>query len=133
MELKYRKRSKGQVNIVPLVDVLTVLIFFFLVTMQFRENSKRIMNITAPKMQTAGKNAVDQEVLVGISEKGELFLNDAPISIEELNHVLMTAGEVNPDQNVVILADENAPLKHVTDVMDLSRKAKLDKIKLQAR
>ena len=49
-----RRQRKLYVNIVPLVDVLTVLLFFFIVTMQFKEI--KVLNITMPEIKTAGIN-----------------------------------------------------------------------------
>jgi biopolymer transport protein ExbD len=46
---------------------------------------------------------------------------------------LKIAGELTPELPVLLLADEEAPLKHVTEVMDLCRKHQLNKIRLQAR
>ena len=49
--LASRPKRKAEVNIVPLVDVLTVLIFFFLLTMQFKEIYA--VDITPPKMESS--------------------------------------------------------------------------------
>ncbi len=55
-----RRRRKAEINIVPLVDVLVVLIFFFLVSMQFRNLT--LLNLTLPKIETAGKEQPTQSL-----------------------------------------------------------------------
>ena len=66
--IKCRLR-KPYVNIVPLVDVLTVLLFFFIVTMQFKQF--KVLNITMPEIRTAGINQLDEQIVIAIDEIGE--------------------------------------------------------------
>jgi biopolymer transport protein ExbD len=131
MSLIHRRRQRPTINIVPLVDVLTVLLFFFLVTMQFRQVTA--LNITAPEIETAGKNKIDEQVVLAVDAEGAFFLNDQRLEAEALDAALRVAGEVTPDIPVLLMADEEAPLKHVTEVMDLCRKNRLNKIRLQSR
>lgn len=131
--MKRRRRpSSFVVNIVPLVDVLTVLIFFFLLTMQFKQQ-ERTMNLELPKIETAGKNALEQVVVVAIDPEGKLFLNNHPVTLEELRSGLKIAGDLDSKKPVVIMADEKVPLRYVTEVMDVCRQSKLNNIRLQSR
>ncbi|MEM1222689.1 MAG: biopolymer transporter ExbD [Verrucomicrobiota bacterium] len=131
MSLIKRKRRQPSINIVPLVDVLTVLLFFFLVTMQFKQVSA--LNITAPKIETAGKNEIKENIVIALSPEGEIFYNNNPVAEEELAAAVKLAGELTPDIPVLLIADEDVPLKHVTTVMDICRSNKLNKIRLQSR
>jgi biopolymer transport protein ExbD len=131
MSLLQRRRQRPAINIVPLVDVLTVLLFFFLVTMQFRQVTA--LNITAPEIETAGKNRIDEQVVLAVDAEGAFFLNDQRLEAEALEAALQVAGEVTPEIPVLLMADEDAPLKYVTEVMDLCRKNRLNKIRLQSR
>ncbi|NCG08941.1 MAG: biopolymer transporter ExbD [Verrucomicrobia bacterium] len=131
MSLLHRRRQRPAINIVPLVDVLTVLLFFFLVTMQFRQVTA--LNITAPEIETAGNNRIDEQVVLAVDAEGAFFLNDQRLEAEALEAALRLAGEVTPEIPVLLMADEDAPLKYVTEVMDLCRKNRLNKIRLQSR
>ncbi len=131
MSLVQRRRARPTINIVPLVDVLTVLLFFFLVTMQFKQVSA--LNITVPKIETAGRNEIVEQIVIAVSPAGDLFLNDQPVREDVLGDALKVAGEITPDKPVLLIADEEAPLKHVTRVMDLCRGNRLNKIRLQSR
>ncbi|MGJ8649716.1 MAG: ExbD/TolR family protein [Opitutaceae bacterium] len=131
MSLVNRRRRQPTINIVPLVDVLTVLLFFFLVTMQFKQVST--LNITVPKIETAGKNDIKEQIVIAISPEGEVFLNDRSVAINELKAAMQIAGRTTPDMPVLLIADEDVPLKHVTEVMDVCRGNQLNKIRLQSR
>ena len=76
-----RRRRKADINIVPLIDVLTVLIFFFLVSMQFRE--QLTLNLTLPQVETAGRNEFSSPIVIGIDRDGVIFFNGTPASIKD--------------------------------------------------
>ena len=131
MSLINRRRRSPSINIVPLVDVLTVLLFFFLVTMQFKQVSA--LNITAPEIKTAGKNQIDEQIVIAVSPEGTFFLNDREVNATQLENAMKLAGQNTPDLPVLLIADEESPLKHVTTVMDICRSNRLNKIRLQSR
>ena len=130
-DLICRRRRRPTINIVPLVDVLTVLLFFFLVTMQFKQVST--LNITVPKIETAGENEIEEQIVIAVSPEGEFYLNDQPVENEVLVAAMKLAGELTPNMPVLLIADEEVPLKFVTEVMDVCRTYQLNKIRLQSR
>ncbi|WP_309399478.1 ExbD/TolR family protein [Cerasicoccus maritimus] len=128
---RLRPRRKAEINIVPLIDVLIVLIFFFLMTMQFR--NLNVLNITPPKMETAGKAGEVDQLVVGITPEGEYFLNNEKITEDEIKVAFAEAAQQEQKPNILVQADEDVPLKYVTFVMDESNKVELGKVRLQAR
>ncbi|MFU8848730.1 MAG: ExbD/TolR family protein [Opitutales bacterium] len=131
MSLVLRRRRSPTINIVPLVDVLTVLLFFFLVTMQFKQVSA--LNITVPKIETAGENKITEQIVIAVSPEGELYLNERPVDKAQLESAMKLAGELTPEMPVLLIADEEVALKRVTEVMDICRANQLNKIRLQSR
>lgn len=130
--LYQRRRRKPDINIVPLIDVLTTLIFFFLITMQFR--ATQVLNIVAPKIETAGQNKMVEQLEIGVgTEEGEYYFNGAKVSEEQLAAAIAAAARVNRSTPVLLIADEKSYLKSVTFVMDNCRKQGLDTIRLQSR
>ena len=126
-----RRQRKIYVNIVPLVDVLTVLLFFFIVTMQFKQF--KVLNITMPEIKTAGINQIDEQILIAIDESGGLFYNGVSVSNKQLNEALIATSKMNADLSILIMADEATELKVITEVMDLCRTNQFNKIRLQSR
>jgi biopolymer transport protein ExbD len=127
-----RRRRKPDINIVPLVDVLVVLIFFFLLSMQFK--GQKTLDITPPKMETAGPSSPNVRLVVGIDKTGQYFLNSNPVTEAQLETELAKAAKDHGnDTTVLLLADQDTPLKKVTFVLDQSRKLNLDKVRLQTR
>ena len=126
-----RRRRKAEINIVPLVDVLVVLIFFFLVSMQFRNLT--LLNLTLPKIETAGKEQPTDNLQIGVDVDGNYYLNGTPVSEEDLLEQVNQLAEISQDTPVLIMADENSLLHKVTFIMDTCRKAGLEKVRLQSR
>ncbi len=125
------KRRRPEINIVPLIDVLTILIFFFLMTMQFRE--LQALNLTLPEIETAGAGSVEDSLVIGIDAEGRFFVDYNRIEREELVGLLEELKPIARDLTVLLMADENTPLKEVTFVMDRVRGSGIDHIRLQSR
>jgi biopolymer transport protein ExbD len=124
-------RRKPKIDVVPLIDVLMVLIIFFLVTMQFQE--LRALNVKLPKIESAGSNLVRNELIISIKEKGETFVNGNKTDRNDLEKLIKTSSSLKKKPMVLVVADENVPLKFVTEVVDLCRLNKLEDFRLQAR
>lgn len=129
--LRQRRRRRPEMNLVPLIDVLVMLIFFAFVTMQFK--SAATLNITLPKVETAGKNEFKGTVTIAINKESVISFNGKPVSDDELVALLHQVKSVDKDIPVLIKADETTPLKRLAFVMDACRKTGLNKFSLQSR
>ena len=132
MSSLYKKRRKRpELNLVPLIDVLVMMIFFAFVTMQFK--SAATLNITLPKVETAGKNEFKGTVTIGIDKDGSVSFNGKTVTDEQLLALLEQVKNVDRDIPVLIKADETTQLKKLAFVMDACRKTGLNKFSLQSR
>ena len=126
-----RKRKEPHIDIVPLVDVLMVLIIFFLVTMQFQ--NLRALNVKLPEIESAGSNLMSNELVITIKREGEFFLNGSSIEKDSLSKVFASVSQVSESVKALIVADEEVPLKHVTQIVDLCRLNGINDFRLQSR
>lgn len=131
MSLYQKRRKRPEMNLVPLIDVLVILIFFAFVAMQFK--SSATLNITLPKVETAGKNEFKGTVTIGIDKEGVVSFNGKTVTDEQLLELLQQVKQVDRDIPVLIRADEATQLKKLTFVMDACRKTGLNKFSLQSR
>ncbi|HEY9247561.1 MAG TPA: biopolymer transporter ExbD [Rariglobus sp.] len=129
--LYQRRRKRPELNLVPLIDVLVMLVFFAFVTMQFR--SSATLNITLPKVETAGKNEFKGLVTIGITSAGGLSFNGKAATEAQLGDLLAQVRDLDKNTPVLIRADESTPLKTLTFVMDACRKTGLNRFSLQSR
>ena len=126
-----RKRRRPQIDVVPLIDVLMVLIIFFLVTMQFQD--LRAINVKLPKIDSAGSNMLENELIVSIDEEGLFYLNGQPVTEEKIVKIFETTSQLSAKPTILVVADEDVPLKFVTRIVDLCRQNNLSDFRLQAR
>ena len=126
------KRTRTpRIDVVPLVDVLMVLIIFFLVTMQFQD--LRALNVKLPQIDTAGSNLIKGQLVITVSKDGNFGLNGNESHKDEISTVMIEVAKTAPDVQVLIAADEDSPLKFITEVVDLCRESGLDNFRLQSR
>jgi len=129
--LYQKRRKRPELNLVPLIDVLVMLVFFAFVTMQFKQATT--MNLTLPKVETAGKSELKESLTISISKDGGVDVNGHQASMDKLDEIVKEIGRVSKDITVVIRSDENTPLRYVTQAMDTCRKQGLNRIRLQSR
>ncbi len=111
--------------------MLVVLVFFFLVTMQFRD--MRILQLTLPEMETAGESARSEFIELAVTKEGVYYYNSDEVDQDELIRRLVLAAQVNNQVPVLITADEASLLKDTTTLMDACRKQGLENIRLQTK
>ena len=129
--LNRRVRKRPELPLVPLIDVLVMLVLFAYVTMQARSGAT--LNITLPKVETAGKNEFRGTVTIAIDKNGDVSFNGKTVNDEQLMGLLREVRNVDKDIPVLIKADETTQLKKLAFVMDACRKTGLNKFSLQAR
>ncbi len=129
--LQHKRRKRPEMNLVALIDVLVMLIFFAFVTMQFK--SAATLNITLPKVETAGKNEFRGNVTIGIDKEGALTFNGKVVTDQELLALLQQVKDVDKDIPVLIRMDEKGTLDRLTFVWDACRRVGLTKHSLQSR
>ena len=119
----WRKRGDLQLELTPLIDVIFLLLIFFLITTTFVSQSRQetaiIISLPKGKMGVSIKE-VDKVTLV-INESGEIFVNDetTPVTEDELRGRLESLHEESPDALIEIKADEKAYHGDVTRVLDI--------------
>jgi biopolymer transport protein ExbD len=90
----------------PLVDVMFILIIFFLVTTSFHQQQTD-MAINLPDTDLSLSSAV-QVLVINIRDDGTYFVSDKRLDLEGLHQELIAAVRINPDQKVLVRADRNA-------------------------
>src|ERR1700712_2678852 len=94
-----KRRKRPELNLVPLIDVLVMLIFFAFVTMQFKQATT--MNLTLPKVETAGKSELKQSITISLAKDGAVDLEGQHATMETLEALIRKLG-LPKDTPVVI-------------------------------
>jgi biopolymer transport protein ExbD len=108
-----RKTRTSFINIAPLVDVVFLLLLFFVLTHHFAQNE--LMEMVLPKAATGAADTLDA-VTVYIGQEGGISIEEEPVSLEEMTRRMADPdGEAPP---VRIAAHAKAPVDALVGVMD---------------
>lgn len=126
--MKFRSRAKPEVfgfQIAPMVDILLVLLVFFIVTWNFAisENELDVQIPSASKSKEAQPYV--GQVVVNVRADGSLVFNRKTISAEQLQEKLEQLSKLYPDQAVILRGDQRVDYKHIVDVLDICRTANI--------
>ncbi|MGF1451678.1 MAG: ExbD/TolR family protein [Opitutales bacterium] len=121
MQLPRRRRS-AQINIVPLIDVLVVLLFFILMTMQFRV--QRLLEIEVPEVESAGQQERAQPLVIEVDAEGQVAVAGALVAADQLRERLRELAATEPS-SILIHADKRASVESLAGVVDAIRLAGL--------
>jgi len=118
------RRFMAEINIIPLVDIILVLLIIFMVTAPMLH---RGLDISLP---TSGTNNIKptERLVLTIGKNQKLFLQDDPVSVEQLERRLKRAKEENADVTVYLRADQSVPYGIVVKVMDGVKRSGIERL-----
>lgn len=134
MNLRPNKKDNVELNITPLIDVVFLLLIFFMVSTTFDRESE--IDLTLPE---ASEEATKQEpvaVNVAVDASGQMFVNGEPLvnsQILTIREAMRDAARGLEDPPVIISADEKATHDSVVRIMDAARQLDLVRITFATR
>jgi biopolymer transport protein TolR len=113
-----------EINLVPLIDVLLVVLFFYMIISPMMS---RGLDVNLPKSEA---NTVKQEdrVVLTVTRSKELFVEQERVDVSKLKDVLDSIRKSKPLVNVYLRADKDAPYGAVVQVMDVVKRAGIDRL-----
>lgn len=117
-----RRASIADINVVPLVDIVLVLLIIFMITAPFL---KQGIDVNLPKAK--GKSLEEiEKINIVITKEGKIFLNDKMVNKDDLSGLLSLYKENNP--TVVLRADKDVPYGLVAEVIGEIRASGIERI-----
>ncbi|MBA7677133.1 Tol-Pal system protein TolR [subsurface metagenome] len=125
MEFEGRRRVSTRLNIAPLIDVVFLLLIFFMLSSHFVTQPG--IKITLPSAATA-KLHPEEDIIISITEDSNLYLNEKLVTLENLLKQLKMEIVKTEKKTVIIKADEKINLGLAVKVMDLARQAEAERL-----
>ena len=116
MKFHSRRRVSPVITIVSLVDILTMVLMFFVYTTTFKTNQPQVV-IDLPKVENHGDKLADQATTVlSVSKEGAVYLGEKEVTMNELGDQVKALEDKG--QQLSMKADEKAPFGTIMTVLD---------------
>ncbi len=110
----------SQINVVPLVDLMLVLLVIFMVAAPILQQG---VSVDLPQVKAGALTGEEEQLVVTVDKQGGVFLNDTAISVGELTEKLQAIVRLKADKQVFLRADRMVPYGEVVRVMAAVRGA----------
>lgn len=129
MRFYTRKKRSPQLIIVSLIDILAILLIFFIVTTTFRKEQPRLQ-INLPESHSAEIVAAEKQdpLVLRIKSASEITLGSDSVTLEGITAALRSAREAAPNRPIAMQADREAPFGVVVKVLDALKLAGLKNV-----
>ncbi len=131
--MNFRPKNKGRgliINITTLIDVMFLLLIFFMVTSTFK--NQPAINLVLPRSATASET-VDTPAILFLTSEGDVYLNDTLIDLESLALRLEKMHTESGEDRMVLRADEDAAHGDVVKLIDIIKQSGFTRVSLSAR
>jgi biopolymer transport protein ExbD len=134
MNFRYRSREEPEINLIPFIDVLLVVLIFLMLSTTYSKFTE--LQLRLPVADADAQRDYPKEVVVGVSSDGRYTVNRAPVggrSAELLSMALSDAGKAGKDTVVIVSADAAAPHQSVMTVLEAARRSGLNHVTFAAQ
>ena len=131
MKVRRINTRPPRIEMLPLIDVVFLLLVVFIYAMLSMAVHKG-MPVALPVGEQI-QPTKEQPISVTIQADGTIFLNKAPVALEQLVSALKHQPGVGPETGVLLFADRNLAYQQLFEVLDRVRQAGLHRISLQAQ
>jgi biopolymer transport protein ExbD len=126
---RLREREQSEVNLTPMLDVVFIMLIFFIVTASFVKESG--IEVVRPRAETAQRQE-RANILIAIRDDGEVWIQRRAVDLRAVRANIERLMAENPQGGVIILADENSRNGVLVEVMDQARLAGAQSISIAA-
>lgn len=133
MRNRHSRRQSGaiaEVNMTPLIDMVFILLIFFIVTTSFVKETG--VDVSRPSAKTAVKKE-HANILIAIKPNGEVWIDKRQIDRRAVRANVERMHAENPEGSVIILADKEAKTGILIEVMDQARLAGVANVSIAAQ
>ncbi|NOY42304.1 MAG: biopolymer transporter ExbD [Planctomycetes bacterium] len=125
MPIKTQQDEQPTLNLTPMIDVVFLLIIFFMVATKFSE-MERDIELELPEVASA-KALTDapKQRIVSVRKDGQLALDQEEVSLEQLKNRLAAAQREYPELSVVIRGDATSAFQHVAGALAACKEANI--------
>jgi len=128
---RHRSKDEGaEINITPMLDIVFIMLIFFIVTTSFVKESG--IDVNRPSAQTAERKERGN-IIIAINANGEIWMDKRKIELRSVRANVERMHAENPEGSVVVLADKAAKTGDLVEVMDQVRLAGIQNVSIATK
>jgi biopolymer transport protein ExbD len=129
MNFRPRPKDEPEINLIPFIDVLLVVLIFLMLSTTYSKFTE--LQLKLPVADADAQRDYPKEVIVAVSSDGRYSIKGVPVvgrSVEAVAQALIDSAKAGKDSVVIITADATAPHQSVITVMEAARRSGLNQI-----
>ena len=128
--LPRRKQKDMGIEMGPLMDIVFILLIFFVVTSSFTRETG--VDVTKPQAQSASQ-LEKENLLIAITREGTIHMNERQVDLASLQDILKQSLAKAPDREAVVIADKGSETGVLVQVIDMWNLAGVKKVSIAAQ
>lgn len=130
MRHRHRESDEAIINITPMLDIVFIMLIFFIVTTSFVKESA--VDMSRPSNEPPKTEKLSDVILVRIDDSGQIFVRDRLTDIRAVRANIVSGLAQKPDASVVVAAGRDADVGILVRVVDQARVAGANQVSLVA-
>ena len=128
MNFRPRPKEEPEINLIPFIDVLLVILIFLMLTTTYSKFTE--LQLKLPVADTDAQRDYPKEIVVAVTHDGRFSIKGTPVNGRSVDAVAQAFADVQPqkDSVVIITADAAAPVQSVITAMEAARRVGLSQI-----
>lgn len=133
MKLSKGNKKSLQLNITSLIDVMFILLLFFIVTSSFKDPNDAALDIVLPKSNATATTTQSNDLVLYIDKTGSVSFMGKKFTITEFSGVFPDLYKNNEEKTILLKSDEDVSYQMFISVFDILKENNVDKLILAAK
>jgi biopolymer transport protein ExbD len=130
MRKRHHQAEDAEINITPMLDIVFIMLIFFIVTTSFVKESG--IDMTRPSNQPPKTEKISDVIFVKIDPSGQIFVKERPTDVRAVRANIESGLALKPDASVVVAASRDADAGLLVRVVDQARVAGAERVSVVA-
>ena len=130
MARRHAHSEEAEINITPMLDIVFIMLIFFIVTTSFVKESG--IDMTRPSNQPPKTEKISDVIFVKIDPSGQIFVKERPTDVRAVRANIESGLALKPDASVVVAASRDADAGLLVRVVDQARVAGAERVSVVA-
>jgi biopolymer transport protein ExbD len=129
MNFRPRPKDEPEINLIPFIDVLLVVLIFLMLSTTYSKFTE--LQLKLPVADADVQRDYPKEIIVAVTADGRYSIKGTPVagrSVEAVSQALVEAAQAGKDSVIIITADATAPHQSVITVMEAARRSGMNQI-----